>query len=47
MTPARAGKALADSRDGTNFVLIEGAGHNMMVERTDEFNLAVRNALAV
>jgi pimeloyl-ACP methyl ester carboxylesterase len=47
MTPARAGKALADSRDGTNFVLIEAAGHNMMVERTDEFNLAVRNAPGV
>ena len=47
MTPARAGKALADSRDGTNFVIIEAAGHNMMVERTDEFNLAVRNAPGV
>lgn len=47
MTPGRAGKALAESRDGTNFVVIEGAGHNMMVERTDEFNLAVRNALGV
>ncbi len=47
MTPARAGKALAESRDGANFVLVEGAGHNMMVERADKFNLAVRNALGV
>ncbi len=47
MTPARAGKALAESREGTSFVLIEGAGHNMMVERTDEFNRAVCNALGV
>jgi len=47
MTPAKAGKALADSREGTSFVLIEAAGHNMMIERADEFNRAVRDALGV
>ena len=45
MTPAKAGKALSERISGANFVRLESAGHNMMLERPTEFNLAVCAAL--
>lgn len=46
MTPARAARALADQIRGANFVLLDAAGHNMMLEQPTEFNKAVCRALA-
>jgi pimeloyl-ACP methyl ester carboxylesterase len=36
MTPAKAGKALADAIPGATYVAIANAGHLMMVEAPDE-----------
>lgn len=45
MTPAKAARKLADSLDSAKYVVIRDAGHNMMFERPNEFNNAVRDAL--
>ena len=47
MTPARVAQELSRTNADTNFVTIDDAGHNMMIERPDEFNQAVRNSLGV
>jgi pimeloyl-ACP methyl ester carboxylesterase len=47
MTPARVAQELARTSAGANFVTIDDAGHNMMFERPDEFNQAVRKSLGV
>ena len=46
MTPAKAGKALAEKISGAEFLLLESAGHNMMLERPTIFNVAVCKVLA-
>ena len=46
MTPAKAGRALCDRIVGAAYVLIQGAGHNMMLEKPTEFNVAVCQALS-
>ena len=42
MTPARAGKALADALPKARTVVLPGAGHMMMVERPDELLAALQ-----
>ncbi len=42
MTPARAGKALAAALPNSRTVLLQGAGHMMMVERPDELLAALQ-----
>jgi pimeloyl-ACP methyl ester carboxylesterase len=42
MTPARAGKALAAALPNSHTVVLQGAGHMMMVERPDELLAALR-----
>jgi len=42
MTPAKAGKALADALPGSRTVLLKGAGHMMMAERPDDVLAAMR-----
>lgn len=45
MTPAKAGKALCEQIAQANYVLIDGVGHNMVLEKPTEFNVAVCRAL--
>lgn len=47
MTPPRAASKLAASVESAQYVLIDEAGHNMMLERPDKFNDVVRDALGV
>jgi pimeloyl-ACP methyl ester carboxylesterase len=47
MTPAKAVTELATGLEGANLVVIREAGHNMMLERPNEFNDAVRAPLGV
>jgi len=47
MTPARSARKLAASLESAQYVLIDEAGHNMMLERPEEFNDVVRVALGV
>jgi pimeloyl-ACP methyl ester carboxylesterase len=47
MTPAKAVRELASGLEGAILVVIQGAGHNMMLERPSEFNNAVRKPLGV
>jgi pimeloyl-ACP methyl ester carboxylesterase len=42
MTPARAGRALAEALKGSRTVVLKGAGHMMMAERPDELLAAMR-----
>jgi pimeloyl-ACP methyl ester carboxylesterase len=42
MTPARAGRALADALPNCRTVVLNGAGHMMMAERPDEVLAAMR-----
>lgn len=42
MTPARAGRALADALKGARAVVLKGAGHMMMSERPDDVLAAMR-----
>ena len=42
MTPAKAGRALADALPGSRTVVLKGAGHMMMSERPDEVLAAMR-----
>jgi len=47
MTPAKAVRELAAGLESANLVVIRNAGHNMMLERPNEFNDAVREPLGV
>jgi pimeloyl-ACP methyl ester carboxylesterase len=42
MTPAKAGKALAEAMPGARPVVLQGAGHMLMAERPDEVLAALR-----
>jgi len=41
MTPARAGKALSELISDADYLLLDAAGHNMMLESPTEFNVSV------
>ena len=45
MTPAKAGRALCEQIREANYVLIDDVGHNMVLEKPTEFNIAVCKAL--
>ena len=41
MTPPAASEAIASAVEGARFVVVEGAGHMVMMERPDAFNAAL------
>lgn len=46
MTPPAASEAIASAVEGARFVVVEGAGHMVMMERPDAFNAALIDVAA-